>query len=389
MFLRPKRTRAGLAFLGGLSISLAVLAGAYWFYQQHHQAQEARWMAQAEQAANLAFEQAHPMEPVYVFARDMRAGEVLRDKDLLLREMPVALIPDDTIRNPADAGGLVIRGAVRANTLCVQSLLYEQQEYPDDARLQEFSAIRLPSRLEENQCIDVRVTFPNGLDYVVLAKKSVQSLERLDADTAQRVWLTVNEEEILRVSSAIVDAYLHPGTVLYALTYVAPDIQDAAVCTYPANAYVQDLIMQNPNIVSHAVTELDRANREWFDAIPDPQPNQPLAIVPAPEGTPGDGLGDMSGETSGGAVPLSDDPDVNRANPAQARADQANADPADTARVEGTQAGAANAETAQAGATMPGGAQQGSGATASSNAEQDASATTSSRGTVPNLQEGL
>ena len=284
MFLRPHRTRAGLAFLGGLSVSLLVLTGGFLFLQSQREQVMEQLSEQARLAVEAEFAEAHPTEPVYVFTRDMRAGEVLQEHDLSLSDMPAALVPADAVRDLEAARGLVVRGAVRANTLCADALLYGQQEYPDDARIQEFTSIRLPSRLAENQSIDVRITFPNGLDYVVLAKKEVKSLESAEAGASQRVWLTVNEEEILRVSSAIVDAYLHPGTVLYALTYVAPDIQQAAVCTYPANAYVQDLIRQNPNILSHAITELDRTNREWFDAIPDPQPNQPLAIVPAPEG---------------------------------------------------------------------------------------------------------
>ena len=284
MFLRPHRTRAGMAFFGGLSISLAVLTGGFFYVKSQQEQVMAQLTEQARFVAEAEFAENHPMEPVYVFARDMQAGEVLQDQDLTLSDMPAALIPSDAVSDLEAARGLVVRGAVKASTLCAGSLLYAQQEYPDDARIQEFTSIRLPSRLAENQCIDVRVTFPNGLDYVVLAKKAVQSLESAESDLSQRVWLTVNEEEILRISSAIVDAYLHPGTVLYALTYVAPDIQQAAICTYPSNSYVQDLIRQNPNILSHAVTELDRANREWFDAIPDPQPNQPLAIVPAPEG---------------------------------------------------------------------------------------------------------
>ena len=84
------------------------------------------------------------------------------------------------------------------------------------------------------------------------------------------------------MSSAVVDAFLHTGTMLYAVTYVAPDVQAAATVTYPANGYVQDLIQTNPNIIASAVTALERANRKWFDSIPDPQPQQPLAVVPAP-----------------------------------------------------------------------------------------------------------
>lgn len=310
MYIKPRRTRAGLAFLGGLSVSVMVLAaGAFLVHSQAD-----RWMEEAHAQAREEVEQdwlmSHPMEPVYVFARDMQTGDVLDDQDLVLCEMPAGLLPADVLVEPERARGLVVRGAVKANTLCTSSLLYGREEFPDDARLQEFTSIRLPSRLEADQCIDVRVTFPNGLDYVVLAKKAVQSVEASDAGTGSRIWLTVNEEEILRISSAIVDAYLHPGTVLYALTYVAPDIQQAAICTYPANAYVQDLIRQNPNILTHAVTELDKANREWFDSIPDPVPNQPLAVIPAPGG-PLAAASSASGEgPSPLAVPAVDHPSL-------------------------------------------------------------------------------
>jgi hypothetical protein len=51
------------------------------------------------------------------------------------------------------------------------------------------------------------------------------------------------------------------GTVLYAVPYIAPDIQDEAIQTYPSNPEVQKLISENPNIVNKAVTELEIRNR--------------------------------------------------------------------------------------------------------------------------------
>ena len=63
------------------------------------------------------------------------------------------------------------------------------------------------------------------------------------------------------MASAIVDASLVEGTVLYAVPYIAPDIQDEAIQTYPSNPEVQKLISENPNIVNKAVTELEIRNR--------------------------------------------------------------------------------------------------------------------------------
>lgn len=67
------------------------------------------------------------------------------------------------------------------------------------------------------------------------------------------------------MASAIVDASIVEGTVLYAVPYIAPEIQDEAVRTYPVNPGVQKLILEDPNIINKAVTELESRNRELFE----------------------------------------------------------------------------------------------------------------------------
>ena len=302
MYLRPKRMKTGLMFVGGLSVSVVLLAGGAWWYGTQRQLMEQAAYEKARTLVEAEWVAAHPMEPAYVFARDMTAGSTIAESDLLLMDIGVDTLPADAVLKPEALLGRVVRADVRAKTLCTGALLYRDEDYPDDARIQEYTAIRLPSRLEKNQAVDVRVTFPNGLDYVVLAKKTVQDLERGEEGNSGLIWLTMQENELLRMASAMVDAYLHPGTVLYAVTYVAPDIQKAAVCTYPANEYVQDLIRANPNIVECAVTELERANRKWFDTIPDPQPQQPMAVVPVPGALQSSGAM-KSGSASSGTDP--------------------------------------------------------------------------------------
>ena len=60
------------------------------------------------------------------------------------------------------------------------------------------------------------VQFPSGQDYIILSKKKIDRLQY------PAFWTTLSEQEILLLSSALVDAYLHNAT-LYALTYVEPE----------------------------------------------------------------------------------------------------------------------------------------------------------------------
>ncbi len=302
MYLKPKRKKTAFAFLAGVSISLAVLAGSLLWMQWQEDVMREQIGKEVRQAVETEWAETHPMEAVYVYATDVKAGTVLTEKDLILQEVERTAVPADAVRSLDEVIGKVVRGDAMANMLCARSAICQDGEYPDDARIQEYSVIRLPRLLEANQTVDVRVMFPNGLDYVVLAKKSIRDLQRDETGAGNLVRFTVNEEELLRMSSAIVDAFLHPGTVMYAVAYVAPDIQEAAACTYPPNNYVQDLILANPNIITHAVSELEKASRKWFDAIPDPQPQQPLAVVPAPASASVSGTAQGSQQRQAGTV---------------------------------------------------------------------------------------
>jgi len=117
-----------------------------------------------------------------------------------------------------------------------------------DIREQEFHFFQLPTYLDDSQYIDVRISFPNGEDYIVLTKKKVQKVN-LETNT---LWLWLSEKEILQISSATVDAYIQEGTTIYTTLYVEPSLQEAAIVTYPVNPSVLILIQNNPNIIEEA-----------------------------------------------------------------------------------------------------------------------------------------
>ena len=195
-----------------------------------------------------------------------KAGEVLTDQDLIPAEISQDLFPADAITEPSSVMGKVIRCDISKNTALTCSLLYDEKDYPDDMRLVEYTAITIPQKLEPLEYADIRIMFPNGLDYIVLSKKQIKDIQRQSAENPKNIiWFHSNEEEILRMASAIVDANLVEGTKLYAVPYVAPEIQGEAVRTYPSNPEVLDLILQNPNIVKKAVTELEIRNRAMFE----------------------------------------------------------------------------------------------------------------------------
>ena len=208
----------------------------------------------------------NPTSLIYIATSEKKAGEVLTDQDLIPAEISADILPTDAITNPSSVVGKVTRCNISKNMPITMSMLYEEDEYPDDIRLVEYTTVYLPQKLEPMEFIDIRIMFPNGLDYIVLSKKQVKDLQRQSSENQKNtIWFHAGEEEILRMASAMIDASIVDGTILYALPYVAPDIQSEAVKTYPSNPEVQSLILQDPNIVQKAVTELEIRNREIFE----------------------------------------------------------------------------------------------------------------------------
>ena len=82
------------------------------------------------------------------------------------------------------------------------------------------------------------------------------------------MWMNLTENEILSMSSAIVDAAKVQGSKLYATTYTEPGIQNAATPTYTTSKEVLKQIADDPNIVEQAKNELaNRYNQSAREAI--------------------------------------------------------------------------------------------------------------------------
>lgn len=137
-----------------------------------------------------------------------------------------------------------------AGTILSSELVYEDEKLANDLRYVEYNMLTLPTTVSIGDYIDIRLTFSNGQDLIVVSKKEVKTM------LGDTVGLELTEEEVLMMNSAIVEAYIMPTSKLYAIQYVEPGIQEAAIKTYTPTTEVQGLMGRNPNITEEARTAL-------------------------------------------------------------------------------------------------------------------------------------
>ena len=136
-------------------------------------------------------------------------------------------------------------------TIVTEKMLTNKQEAVTDTnnitstyRLVEYTMIMLPTELEKGDTIDIRMSYPNGQDFIVASKKVVEKTDSIS------IWMKLREDEILKMNSAIIESYSVEGAKMYAVNYTQPGVQAAANANYPVSDKVYELLVQDPNIAS-------------------------------------------------------------------------------------------------------------------------------------------
>ena len=153
---------------------------------------------------------------------------------------------------------VLARVDMNANTVVTSKLVVQSDELiTDDTRRVEYNMITLPVDLMTNDYVDIRLKTPQGQNFIVVSKAQVEIPVNGDGTyIVDTIRVNLREDEILAMSSAIVEAYGLLGSELYVTKYVDPAMQDAAVPTYTPNATVTVQMQANPNIVDIAKEEL-------------------------------------------------------------------------------------------------------------------------------------
>ena len=125
----------------------------------------------------------------------------------------------------------------------------------------EYDVIHISTNIEANDYVDVRIVYPNGENYIVLSKKSLKGIQQ----GTPICYMWVDEEELLQMSAAVVDAALYQGSRIFATKYIEPNIQDASTITYTPNISVLSLIEHDPNIVDRCSQLLNKEVRKAME----------------------------------------------------------------------------------------------------------------------------
>lgn len=249
------------ASIGGLSMLLICVLGGYFIYQSIHKNHLERTEKLNHQLQTMQAEIDKLKEDTvtsWVLKEDIEAGQAIHADMLVPVEIPRDAKPEDLVTKE-NAKDKYTKIAIKKNTPIVASMLFGKEVTPDDLRDGEYSVIHLPMDLKVNDFIDIRIAFPTGHDFIVQSKKKVDKL------LGSTVWYTINEEELLLMRSAIVDAYIANEANIYAVKYSDPYMQRPAIVTYTPNEYVIDLIQKDPNIVKIATNSLEKRVRQQLE----------------------------------------------------------------------------------------------------------------------------
>ena len=169
-----------------------------------------------ENGTNKKFNQLYTQD-VAVLTRDVIQGEVITSDMVTNVRIHKSTVPTGVLGVSA-ISGKVAKYNIAANVPLTESMV-TNEIISADIRTQEVNTVVMPSDLNELDYIDIRIMYPNGTDYIVLAQKQVQKIE------GQTMWLNLAEDERLLLNSAMVDSFLTTGTKLYATKYADSDAQ--------------------------------------------------------------------------------------------------------------------------------------------------------------------
>ncbi|MDO7904925.1 SAF domain-containing protein [Paenibacillus sp. JX-17] len=262
MFKLRKKSRQ-LLLAGSVGAGVVGLIFIIYVFYSHVQLRTVRQQAsdqvtQFKQEVQKQSVQDQQQIAAYVLIRDIAAGVTIKAEDLQLRHIPAGIAPANVISDRSKPAGKTVKIPLQKSTVLTTGMLNDQSPVSHDLRHRQFGAALLPSNLKTGDVVDLRIQFPSGQDFIILAKKKINIL------SAPNIWFTLTEQEILTLSSAIVDAYLHKASI-YALTYVEPEFQKEAIPTYPANHDVIKLMAGDPNIVQQAERALATSMRNTLE----------------------------------------------------------------------------------------------------------------------------
>ena len=244
-------------FIVILTLLVLVAAGtAIYLKMTLNDTQDVLASAQEEMEANKKI--------VYVVSTDdgfgISKGDILQENVNVKKQQIYSGLEDYNYITEEDMGSTAVVDMYEGMT--VMTNMITPLDIANDTREYELQVVNLMVDQKENDYVDIRIMFPDGTDFLILPKKPVFNLNLENCV----FWTYLNEEEILRMASATIDAYTITGTKIYATRYVESSLQEQATPNYLVNEYVQDMMdptsaFYDNNLLTKAIDTLNAIAR--------------------------------------------------------------------------------------------------------------------------------
>lgn len=188
-------------------------------------------------------------QDVAVLNRDVIQGEVITSDMVTTVNIHKRTVPTGAL-STSEIVGNVAKFNIPA-TIPITKSMVTSEIVSADVRSQEINTVLMPSDLVTGDYVDIRIMYPNGTDYIVLAQKQIGTI------SGSTFWTTLTEDERLILNGAIVDSYLNDGSKLYATKYTDPEAQVkiADETNDTLRGYMLDAISKAFNLGSTTTTE--------------------------------------------------------------------------------------------------------------------------------------
>jgi len=195
---------------------------------------------------------------VLVAGHDLGVGREVLDTDFSDGLILNSMITQNYVTNPEDIAGYHYKLNISKGTPITWDLV-QSVDVSKTLRYLDIVADLFPIEARVGDYYDFRILTPGGEDYIYLSKKRVLS------HYGGAVRLFMDENDIHTYQSALVDAFLNPGTLLYVTKYVEPSMQTAATPYYPVKDEVLKIMDLDPNVITLAEQDVTLRRRKEFE----------------------------------------------------------------------------------------------------------------------------
>lgn len=188
---------------------------------------------------NAAIESMSKTQTVYRLTRDVKSGTVLQSDDIEQIQVGINFTQGYNTEL-TDLIGMTAIADYAQGSVMMKTMVYPE-ELRSDFRTLDILCDRQPIGFQKGNTVDVRITFPNGQDFLLLSKKLVNDVY------GNAVQIIVDEKDILIYKSAEADwaRFYKNGEAgtsvqIYCTTYVAAGAQNGTSAYYPIQTVLPD-----------------------------------------------------------------------------------------------------------------------------------------------------